>query len=234
MGANLAKLVHRAEAADDCVVTHDDVAAQRAVVGKNDMVSDNAVVPDMAVGEKVSVAADRRVRTGSGASIDGAGFAKGIGIANLQVGRLPLVFEILGALPDRRVGKEFVFLSDLGGAIDLGVRYFDTADAYGAGHSEQILSRALRGVGDDILVSTKFGGTFDAATRTLTGSSDDPAYVRSAIEASLRRLRRERLDLVFFHLNGHPVEKSEPVFDTLADLRRAGKPIRFERIERPQ
>ncbi len=108
-------------------------------------------------------------------------------------------------------------------AIDLGVRYFDTADAYGAGHSEEVLSRALRGVGDDILVSTKFGATFDAATRTLTGPSDDPAYVRSAIEASLRRLGRERLDLVFFHLNGHPVEKSRPVFETLADLRRAGK-----------
>lgn len=108
-------------------------------------------------------------------------------------------------------------------AIDLGVRYFDTADAYGAGHSEQVLARALRGVGDDILVSTKFGNTFDAAARTLTGPSDDPAYVRSAIEASLHRLGRERLDLVFFHLNGHPVEKSEPVFETLADLRRAGK-----------
>ncbi|MHA1549668.1 MAG: aldo/keto reductase [Alphaproteobacteria bacterium] len=108
-------------------------------------------------------------------------------------------------------------------AIELGVRYFDTADTYGGGHSEQVLSRALRDRGDDIVVSTKFGNTFDAATRTSLGPSDDPAYVRAAIEASLRRLGRERLDLVFFHLNGHPIDRSEPVFEALADLRRAGK-----------
>ncbi len=108
-------------------------------------------------------------------------------------------------------------------AVELGVRYFDTADAYGGGHSETVLARALSGVGDDVIVSTKFGNTFDAETRTLTGTSAAPTYVTSAIEASLQRLRRDRIDLVFFHLNGYPISESEPVFATLEDLRQAGK-----------
>ncbi|WP_421724048.1 aldo/keto reductase [Bauldia sp.] len=108
-------------------------------------------------------------------------------------------------------------------AVDLGVRYFDTADAYGTGHSEEILAKALGGVSEPIVVSTKFGNTFDRANRELTGPSAEPAYVRQAIDGSLARLKRDRLDLVFFHLNSYPVADARPVFDTLAELRVAGK-----------
>ena len=108
-------------------------------------------------------------------------------------------------------------------AIDLGVRYFDTADIYGAGHSEEVLSQALSDVGDEIIVSTKFGNTFDPKTRQVTGSADSADCVRQAVEGSLQRLGRERLDLVLFHLNDHPVERSAAVFETLSQLRGEGK-----------
>src|SRR6266571_4237089 len=51
--------------------------------------------------------------------------------------------------------------------IDLGVTFFDTADVYGAGHSEQVLGRALAGVRDQVVVATKFGNTFDERTRQM-------------------------------------------------------------------
>ncbi len=107
--------------------------------------------------------------------------------------------------------------------VDLGIRYFDTADAYGAGHSEELLAQALDGTSEDIFISTKLGNTFNPATRELTGISDSPDYVRTAVEGSLRRLGRERLDLVFFHVNHHPVDRTAPVFAVLDELRQAGK-----------
>ena len=108
-------------------------------------------------------------------------------------------------------------------AIELGIRFFDTADVYGAGHSEEVLSQALKDVGEDVVVSTKFGNVFDPQSRQLTGASDSADYVRDAVEGSLARLGRERLDLVFFHLNEHPVDKAAPVFEALSALRQEGK-----------
>lgn len=112
-------------------------------------------------------------------------------------------------------------------AVDLGIRYFDTADVYGCGHAEEVLAKALGGSQEDILISTKFGNMFDPRSRQVTGSGTSQNYIRSAIEASLRRLRRDRLDLVFFHLNEHPVDQAESVFETLSKLRGEGKVSAF-------
>ena len=108
-------------------------------------------------------------------------------------------------------------------AVDKGVRLFDTANVYGAGHSEEVLGEALSGISEEIIVTTKFGNDFDPATRQVTGEIDDPASITKAIEGSLKRLRRERLDLVFLHINELPIQRAEVVFDTLSRLREAGK-----------
>lgn len=105
---------------------------------------------------------------------------------------------------------------------DLGIRLFDTAEAYGVGHSETLLGEALAGCPDAVLI-TKFGFTTDAATRTLSGVDVSPANIRRAVEGSLRRLRRERLDVLLLHVNELPVDEAGPVFDTLETLRREGK-----------
>lgn len=107
-------------------------------------------------------------------------------------------------------------------AIALGIRFFDTASNYGAGHSEKVLGRAI-GNRDDIVIATKFGFATDPETKQATGAFADPAFIRRSVETSLRRLRRERLDLLQFHLNDYPLDQSDAVFDTLEALRKEGK-----------
>jgi aryl-alcohol dehydrogenase-like predicted oxidoreductase len=107
-------------------------------------------------------------------------------------------------------------------ALDLGIHLFDTASNYGAGHSEEVLGEGLAGR-NDIVIATKFGYATDPATRQMTGSFADEAFIRASVETSLRRLRRDRLDLLQFHLNDFPPEQSDAVFDTLDRLRDEGK-----------
>jgi aryl-alcohol dehydrogenase-like predicted oxidoreductase len=107
-------------------------------------------------------------------------------------------------------------------ALDLGIRFFDTASNYGAGHSEEVLGEALRGR-DEVIIATKFGFATDPATKQATGAFADPDFIRASVETSLKRLRRERLDLLQFHINDFPPEQSDVVFDTLDALRSEGK-----------
>ncbi|MFA1673609.1 aldo/keto reductase [Rhizobium mongolense] len=107
-------------------------------------------------------------------------------------------------------------------AVDLGIRFFDTASNYGAGHSEEVVGRAI-GNRDDIVIATKFGFATDEKTKQATGAFADPAFIRQSAETSLRRLKRERLDLLQFHLNDFPLEASDEVFDVLEALRAEGK-----------
>ncbi len=107
-------------------------------------------------------------------------------------------------------------------AVDLGIRLFDTAQAYGAGHSETVLGRALAGH-PDVRIATKVGYAVDPASRTLTGEDASPAAIVLSIDHSLRRLRRDRIDLVHLHLNELSVDRAEPVFDALEALRVGGK-----------
>jgi aryl-alcohol dehydrogenase-like predicted oxidoreductase len=85
-------------------------------------------------------------------------------------------------------------------AAELGVTFYDTADAYGAGHAERVLARALGGRREELVWATKWGNTYDEATRQLTGTDPSPAYARRALEASLRRLGTDRVDLWQLHL----------------------------------
>ncbi|MGW1804143.1 aldo/keto reductase [Streptomyces sp. NPDC002078] len=95
-------------------------------------------------------------------------------------------------------------------ALDLGVTFFDTADVYGTGHSEEVLGRALGKRRDDVVLATKWGNVFDPDTRTLTGSDDTPEHARRALTASLRRLGTDHIDLYQFHLSdADPVRGAE-------------------------
>jgi aryl-alcohol dehydrogenase-like predicted oxidoreductase len=84
-------------------------------------------------------------------------------------------------------------------AVDLGVTLVDTADVYGTGHAERIVARALGERRDDVVYATKWGNTYDEDTRELTGSDPTPAYARRALEASLRRLGTDRVDVWQLH-----------------------------------
>jgi aryl-alcohol dehydrogenase-like predicted oxidoreductase len=108
-------------------------------------------------------------------------------------------------------------LRALAAALDLGVTLFDTADVYGAGHAERLLGRALAGH-PDVLVATKFGNTFDPATRALTGQDTSAAGVRAALRASLRRLGRDHVDLYQVHTPGLPPAEVPALVGTLEEL----------------
>jgi aryl-alcohol dehydrogenase-like predicted oxidoreductase len=108
-------------------------------------------------------------------------------------------------------------------ALELGVTFFDTADVYGTGHSERIVGRAFAGHRDEVVIATKWGNTFDAATRQRTGSNATPEYLRVAVEGSLRRLGTDRIDLYQLHLNDLPIEEALGLVETLEDLVAAGK-----------
>lgn len=108
-------------------------------------------------------------------------------------------------------------------AIELGVNLFDTANVYGAGHSERVLGRALEGKREQMIIVTKFNALFDETTRQVTGSDSSPAGIRAACHDSLRRLNTDYVDVYLFHDNGFPVEQAGPVRETLEALVQEGK-----------
>lgn len=108
-------------------------------------------------------------------------------------------------------------------ALDLGINFFDTANVYGAGHSERVLGRALAGRRDRVVIATKFNAVFDERTRQVTGADPSPQGIRRACEDSLRRLHTDYIDLYQFHDNGYPVEQAGPVRETLEELVKEGK-----------
>lgn len=96
-------------------------------------------------------------------------------------------------------------------AIDQGITLFDTAESYGAGESERLLGRSLKGRRDQVVIATKFGWWNDAEN---TGAMGAPAYVRRAVEASLQRLDTDYLDLYQYH---RP-DRVTPIEETLGAM----------------
>ncbi|MEU5083936.1 MULTISPECIES: aldo/keto reductase [Streptomyces] len=107
-------------------------------------------------------------------------------------------------------------------ALDLGVTFFDTADSYGTGHSEEILGRALGKRRDEVVLATKWGNVFDPDTRTLTGTDDTPEYARRALTASLRRLGTDRVDLYQLHISDADPERAAELRDACEEFVREG------------
>jgi aryl-alcohol dehydrogenase-like predicted oxidoreductase len=100
-------------------------------------------------------------------------------------------------------------------ALDLGVNFLDTADMYGVGHNEELVGRALRGHREGVVLATKFGNV-RGADGSFLGIDGSPAYVRSACEASLRRLGVETIDLYY----QHRVDPRTPIEETVGAMTR--------------
>lgn len=107
-------------------------------------------------------------------------------------------------------------------ALDLGVTFFDTADAYGTGHSERILGKALAGRRDQAVIATKWGNRIDEATKYRTGEDASPAYARRALHASLDRLGTDHVDLYQLHIAALPLEEAQPLREVCEDFVREG------------
>ncbi len=113
-------------------------------------------------------------------------------------------------------------VATLQAALDGGITMLDTADMYGTGHNEELIGGVLRDRRAGVFLATKFGIVRDPANPQARGVSGRPEYVRSACDASLRRLGVDTIDLYY----QHRVDPAVPIEETvgaMAELVRAGK-----------
>jgi aryl-alcohol dehydrogenase-like predicted oxidoreductase len=111
-------------------------------------------------------------------------------------------------------------LATMDRALELGVTFFDTAEVYGPFINEELLGRALRGRRDGVVIATKFG--FNIVDGKVKGTDSRPSHVREAVEASLKRLGTDHIDLLY----QHRVDREVPIEDVvgaMAGLVREGK-----------
>ncbi|HTY04970.1 MAG TPA: aldo/keto reductase [Gemmatimonadales bacterium] len=112
-------------------------------------------------------------------------------------------------------------LATIDRALELGITFLDTADIYGPYTNEELVGKALRGRRDRVILATKFGNV-RGADGAFLGVNGRPEYVRSACEASLKRLGVDHIDLYY----QHRVDRNTPIEETvgaMAELVRAGK-----------
>jgi aryl-alcohol dehydrogenase-like predicted oxidoreductase len=110
-------------------------------------------------------------------------------------------------------------------AVDCGVTFFDTAEAYGPFKNEEVVGKALKPVRDKVVIATKFGFKFDAAN-VQSGLDSRPQHIREVAEASLKRLKTDVIDLFYQH-RVDPDVPIEDVAGAVKDLVKEGKVRHF-------
>jgi aryl-alcohol dehydrogenase-like predicted oxidoreductase len=141
-----------------------------------------------------------------------------LGTQGLEVSALGL--GCMGMSQSYGVPDDRESVATLHRALELGVTFLDTAEAYGPFSNEELLGRALKGRRDGVVLATKFGFRFDG--NQLTGTDSRPTHIREVVEASLRRLRTDRIDLLYQH-RVDPAVPIEEVVGAMGDLVREGK-----------
>lgn len=112
-------------------------------------------------------------------------------------------------------------------AYDQGVTFFDCAEAYGPHENERILGEAIQSFRNKVVITSKFGWNIDLETgRRLPGHNSKPEHIRLAVEGSLKRLRTDRIDLVYQH-RVDPDVPIEDVAGAVKDLMDAGKVLHW-------
>jgi aryl-alcohol dehydrogenase-like predicted oxidoreductase len=108
--------------------------------------------------------------------------------------------------------------------LDMGINFFDTAANYGAGHSEEVLGKALAGKRDQVIIATKFGYLVDEKKRLIVNDQDVTLdNIRQDCENSLHRLDTDYIDLYQLHVGDYDPEKAPAVMAVLEDLVAEGK-----------
>jgi aryl-alcohol dehydrogenase-like predicted oxidoreductase len=115
-------------------------------------------------------------------------------------------------------------LEVLDAALDAGITFIDTADAYGKGHSEELVGKAYRGKRDKIFISSKYGNRIDEDGNWIKDFS--ARWTRTAVEASLKRLQTDYIDFLHLHSPRSEFRMSDDTLETLERLVEEGK-IRY-------
>jgi len=141
----------------------------------------------------------------------------GLRVSDVGFGAMTIGGEIFGATDDQES------LRALHRALDMGMNFIDTADAYGRGHSEELLGRLLKTRRNEVVLATKGGNQF---TIRQGLRNFDPDYITSALEASLKRLQIDTIDLYQLHNPSQEVMRRGEIFERLDRFKREGK-IRY-------
>ena len=141
----------------------------------------------------------------------------GLEVSALGLGCMGMSFAY--GTPEERDERESI--ATIHRALELGVTFFDTAEAYGPYANEELLARALQGKRDRVILATKFGFTF-GEKGALAGVDSQPVHIREAVEGSLRRLKTDTIDLLYQH-RVDPSVPIEDVVQAMAALVREGK-----------
>ena len=142
----------------------------------------------------------------------------GLEVSAIGFGCMGISFSYGPAMP-REEG-----LAIIRAAFDRGVTFFDTAEAYGPYANEELVGEALAPVRDQVVIATKFGFRFENGK--IAGLDSRPAHIREVAEASLKRLKTDRIDLFYQH-RVDPEVPIEDVAGAVKDLIREGKVRHF-------
>ena len=144
---------------------------------------------------------------------------QGLTVSSLGLGLMGMS-QAYGTVADRDDRES---IATIHRAIELGVDFFDTAEAYGPYENEKLLGRALAqlpGSRDRVIVATKFG--FRIENGAVAGVDSRPSHIREVVEASLQRLDTDRIDLLYQH-RVDPAVPIEDVVGTMSEMVREGK-----------
>jgi len=120
-----------------------------------------------------------------------------LGSSNIEITEIGLGTNYVGGHNFYDTVDESAGIQVVERALELGINFFDTADIYGFGRSEELVGKALGNRKNKVFIATKGGITFEGTQRI--GISNRPAYLRRALEASLKRLGRDYVDLYYIH-----------------------------------
>ncbi len=143
----------------------------------------------------------------------------GLEVSSIGLGCMGLSFG-LGPATDRQEAIQVIR-----SAVQRGVTFFDTAEGYGPYINEELVGEALQPLRDQVVIGTKFGFDINDSGETV-GLNSRPAHIRAVVEASLKRLRTDRIDLLYQH-RVDPAVPIEDVAGTVKDLIAEGKVKHF-------
>ncbi len=158
-------------------------------------------------------------------------FTRRFGKSNLEVSALGLGCYAIGGTFRVENGKPWGWsgvdddesIRAIHAGLDRGVNFLDTAMAYGCGHSEAVIGKAIQGRRDKVILATKFGKLIDEQNKQVLGSSIEPDELRQSCEDSLRRFDTDYIDLFQWHESSGEVEDLPGLLETLDDLVAEGK-----------